>query len=80
MRSRFSVTFPNVSINTSLVYLKLSISEDEAQEIFLDRIRFKFHCAEKHLYNLKSFDETKVSICGKENKQHIFFEYREKPN
>lgn len=44
----------------------MSISENEAQEIFLDRIKFKFHCAEKHLNNLKSFEETKDSEGNKE--------------
>jgi hypothetical protein len=34
----------------------MSISEDEAKSIFLDRIKFKFHCAEKHLNNLKDFE------------------------
>lgn len=44
----------------------MSISEDEAQDIFHDRIRFKFYCAEKHLNNLKSFAETKDSDGNKE--------------
>lgn len=39
----------------------MSISEDEAREIFHDRIRFKFYCAEKHLNNLRTFAEAKDS-------------------
>jgi hypothetical protein len=37
----------------------MSIAEDEARKMFHDRIRFKFHCAEQHLNNLKSFAEAK---------------------
>lgn len=36
----------------------MSISEAEAQSIFLDRINFKFYCAEKHLKNLRDFEQT----------------------
>ena len=39
----------------------MSISEHEAQEIFDDRIRFKFYSAEKHLNNLRTFAEAKDS-------------------
>ena len=39
----------------------MSISEDEAKEMFHDRIRFKFYCAEKHLNNLRTFAEAKDS-------------------
>jgi len=35
----------------------MSLSEDEAQSIFLDRIKFKFQCAEKHLNILKGFEQ-----------------------
>jgi hypothetical protein len=44
----------------------MSISENEAREIFHDRIRFKFHCAEQHLNNLKSFAEAKDAEGNKE--------------
>lgn len=35
----------------------MPVSEDEAQSILLDRIKFKFHCAEKHLNNLRGFEQ-----------------------
>jgi hypothetical protein len=44
----------------------MSISENEAREIFHDRIRFKFHCAEQHLNNLKSYAEAKDAEGNKE--------------
>jgi hypothetical protein len=44
----------------------MSISEDEAREMFHDRIRFKFHCAVQHLNNLKSFAEAKDAEGNKE--------------
>ena len=44
----------------------MSISDDEARKMFRDRIRFKFHCAEQHLINLKSFAEAKDAQGNKE--------------
>ena len=44
----------------------MSIAEDEARKMFRDRIRFKFHCAEQHLNNLKSFAEAKDAEGNKE--------------
>jgi hypothetical protein len=44
----------------------MSIAEDEASKMFHDRIRFKFHCAEQHLNNLKSFAEAKDAEGNKE--------------
>ena len=44
----------------------MSIAEDEARKMFHDRIRFKFHCAEQHLNNLKSFAEAKDAEGNKE--------------
>jgi hypothetical protein len=44
----------------------MSISEDETKEMFHDRIRFKFHCAEQHLNNLKSYAEAKDAEGNKE--------------
>src|SRR5213593_3473594 len=35
----------------------MPLSEDEAKSIFLNRIEFKFHCAEKHLNNLRGFEQ-----------------------
>lgn len=35
----------------------MSLSEAKAQSIFLDRIKFKFYCAEKHLNNLRGFEK-----------------------
>ena len=42
----------------------MSIAEDEARKMFRDRIRF--HCAEQHLNNLKSFAEAKDAQGNKE--------------
>jgi hypothetical protein len=44
----------------------MSISEDETKGMFHDRIRFKFHCAEQHLNNLKSYAEAKDAEGNKE--------------
>ena len=42
----------------------MSIADDEARKMFRDRIRF--HCAEQHLNNLKSFAEAKDAQGNKE--------------